>query len=205
MTDSAIAFEPREDRRRSGRAALGRFVVVVAAIGVVGLLVLTTSRAAFNDTTDNGPNSFTAGDVVLNDDDAGNVMFDLAGMKPGDTATKCINVTYTGSLPADVKLYGTVGGTGLATYLDTVIDIGTGAGGGTNFDCGGFKASANLHTATLDVFGTTNTDYATGLGGFDGATNPTTMSYQFTVTLQDNNAAQGLDATATFTWEARNT
>jgi len=30
------------------------------------------------------------------------------------------------------------------------------------------------------------------------------MTYQFEVTLQDDNAAQGLTSTATFTWEAQN-
>ena len=168
-------------------------------------LVLTTSRAAFNATTENGPSRFAAGDVVLSDDDAGTVLFDLAGMKPGDTSTKCINVTYTGSLTADVKLYGTVEGTGLATYLDAIIGIGTGAAGGKSGDCADFKSAATLHKDTLAAFGSTNTDFTNGLGGFDGATNPTTMSYQVTVTLRDDNAAQGLDAAATFTWQAQNT
>ena len=37
-----------------------------------------------------------AGAVTLSDDDSGSAMFDLAGMAPGDTASRCIRVTYAG-------------------------------------------------------------------------------------------------------------
>jgi hypothetical protein len=181
-----------------------RLGAVAAGLLVMSLLVVTGSRAAFNATTSNDTNSFAAGTVVLSDDDAGSVMFNLAGMKPGDTSTKCVNVSYTGSLAADVRLYGTVGGTGLASYLDTVVDIGTGATGGAAMDCTGFTSDANLHTGTLDAFGTAHTNFGNGAGGFAGVTGPVTRSYQVTVTLQDDNNAQGRTATATFTWEAQN-
>lgn len=193
---------------KTTRAAFGPLVrlgVVLLAVIAVGATVANTTRAAFNATTSNGSNSLTAGTVVLADDDASSVMFNLTGMKPGDTATKCVNVTYTGSLTADVKLYGTVGGTGLASYVDTVIDVGSGATGGSTLDCTGFTLASNLHTNTLANFGTTNTNFTTGLTGFAGATNPSTKSYRVKVTLQDNNDAQGKSATVTFTWEAQNT
>lgn len=52
--------------------------------------------------------------------------------------------------------------------------------------------------------------YATGLVDPTAAapeswTNPESHQYRFVVTVQDANAAQGRDATQTFTWEARNT
>lgn len=178
---------------------------VLAALVIATLLAFQTSMAAFNATTTNGPNSFAAGTVTLSDDDANSVMFNMSGMKPTSTATKCINVTYAGSLTADVKLYGSVAGTGLATYLDTTIEIGTGATGGSTLDCTGFATPSTLHNGTLAAFASANTNYGNGLGGFSGATNPTTKSYRITVTLQNNNTAQGLNATATFTWEAQNT
>jgi hypothetical protein len=131
-------------------------------------------------------------------------MFTLDDMVPGAPTARCINVTYTGSLPANVSLYGQVGGTGLAPYLDTVIEVGTGAVGGATFDCTGFTAGTGLHDDTLASFGATNTDFATGLGGWTGATTGTTRSYRVTVELQDTNTAQGLGATAGFTWEAQN-
>jgi hypothetical protein len=182
-----------------------RLAAVAAGLLVMSLLVVTGSRAAFNATTTNDTNNFAAGTVVLADDDAGSVMFNLTGMKPGDTSTKCVNVTYTGSLAADVKLYGTVGGTGLGTYLDTVVDIGTGATGGAAMDCTGFAGPTNLHTGTLAAFGAAHSNYGNGAGGYAGVTGPVSRSYRVTVTLQDDNAAQGLTASATFTWEAQNT
>ena len=97
-----------------GRRRLGYVVTALAALLVVGLLTIEGSRAAFSASTANGSNTFSAGSVSITDDDAGSVMFNLSNMVPGTTATKCINVTYTGSAPANVRMYGTVGGTGLA-------------------------------------------------------------------------------------------
>lgn len=179
-------------------------VVVVVALLAAAFGTVQASRAAFNSTTSNEANSFAAGTVVLGDDDAGGVMFNLSGMTPGSTATKCVNVTYTGSIAANVKLYGSVGGTGLAPYLDVVVDVGTSATGGATFSCTGFASGTNLFTNTLSTFGATHTNHANGLAGFAGATNPTSKSYRFTITLQDANAAQGLTASSTFTWEAQN-
>jgi hypothetical protein len=189
---------------RGAGTLAARLAAVGAGLLAMSLLVVTGSRAAFNATTSNDTNTFAAGTVVLADDDAGSVMFNLTGMKPGDSSTKCVNVSYTGSLAADVRLYGTVGGTGLATYLTTVVDIGTGATGGAALDCTGFTSSSNLHNDTLEAFGTAHTDFSNGLGGYTGVTGPVTRSYQMTVTLLDDNAAQGKTASATFTWEAQN-
>jgi predicted ribosomally synthesized peptide with SipW-like signal peptide len=185
-------------------SALFRTGAVVAGLGAVALLVVNTTNAAFSASTDNNSNSFAAGTVTLSDDDAGSLLFNLSNMKPGDTSTKCVNVAYAGSLPADVKLYGTVGGTGLADYLTTTIDVGSGADGGSSLSCTGFTSSSTLHNDTLAAFGAANTNYSTGLGGFAGATNPSSKSYRISVTLQDDNGAQGKNATATFTWEAQN-
>lgn len=186
---------------RNHRAWLYRGLAVLASLGFVSILVVTSSRAAFVDTTDNATNTFSAGDVVLDDDDAGGVAFNVANMAPGDSRTRCIEVTYTGSLTADVHLYGTVGGTGLADYLDVNVAIGT---GGSFASCTGFSATSTLFTGTLADFGATHTDYASGLGGLNGATDPTSRTYRITVTLQDDNAAQARSATAGFTWEAQN-
>ncbi|MBV8983480.1 MAG: hypothetical protein JO248_03455 [Acidimicrobiia bacterium] len=200
--------QTQRDRRRRLAPWAARVAAVSGSIALMSVLVVGGSRAAFNATTSNGPNSFAAGTVVIGNDSTGSVMFNLSGMKPGTTATECINVTYTGSLTANVHMYGTaVSGAGtLADYLNTTIDIGTGAAGGAGHSCTGFVLGSNLFpTATLTSFGTTNTNFATGLAGNDGATNPTTKSYRVTVTLQDNNAAQGKTANASFTWEAQNT
>ena len=190
---------------RRWNASIARLVTLLAGVAIAGVLVVTQTHGAFSATTSNGSNTWSAGTVVLTDDDSNSVMFNVSGMKPGDTSTKCINVTYAGTLTSNVKLYGSVGGTGLATYLTTSIDIGTGATGGGAMSCTGFSSSSNLHNDTLAAFGSAHTNFSNGLGSFDGATNPTTKSYRFTVTLVDDNNAQGKNASATFTWEAQNT
>jgi hypothetical protein len=129
-------------------------------------------------------------------------MFSVTDMKPGDTAINCIVVTYSGSLtPADVNLYGSTGGSGLDAYLNTTVEIGT---GGSFGDCTGFTATSTLFSGTLASFGATYTNWATGLAAWSPASTPDSRTFKFTVSLQDDNSAQGLDATATFTWEAQN-
>lgn len=177
-------------------------MAVVGALAVAALFTVQASRAAFSSTTSNGSNTFAAGTVVLADDDAGSVMFSLSGMTPGTTATKCVNVTYTGSVTADIKLYGTVAGTGLATYLDTVIDVGSAAAGGASLSCTGFVSSSNLFTGTLAAFGGANTNYANGLGGFSGGDEPDDQELPGHGHVAEQHSAQGLNANSTLTWEA---
>src|SRR6058998_1719961 len=94
---------------------LGLSLLVLALIGVA---VGVGTWSAFSATTQNSGNSFSAGTVILSDDDSGSAMLSLANAKPGDSDTSCIVVTYTGSLAATVRLYGTTTGTGLDQYLD---------------------------------------------------------------------------------------
>ena len=187
--------------RRSRRAMAYRAIAMVASLAFVSVLVMTSSRAAFVDTTDNTSNQFSAGTVVLNDDDAGSVLFNVNNLAPTQNRTNCITVSYTGSLAANVHLYGAASGS-LAQYLDVVIDVGT---GGSYNNCTGFTSGSTLYTGTLANFAATRTNFANGLAGWNGATNPSSRTYRIAVTLQDNNAAQGLSATADFTWEAQNT
>jgi hypothetical protein len=94
------------ERTSSGNALWGRVVratAPVAAFLVVGALVVVGSRAAFSATTANTANAWSAGTVVLSDDDSGSAMFNMSLMKPGSTSAKCIVVTYSGTLtPATV-------------------------------------------------------------------------------------------------------
>ena len=192
-------------RTSSGQALWGRVVratAPVAAFLVVGALVVVGSRAAFSATTANTANSWSAGTVVLSDDDSGSAMFNMTAMKPGATSAKCIAVTYSGTLtPADVKLYGTIAGSGLATYLTTTIEIGSGA-----VLVHRVHAGSTLYTGTLANFGTTYTDWATGLANWTPAATPDSRTFRITTTLPSgvSNAAQGLNASGTFTWEAQN-
>lgn len=172
---------------------------------LISVLVVRTSDAAFSATTANAGDQWTAGDVVLTDDDSDTAMFSVTNMKPTDTVTECITVTYSGSLDADVNLYGAItAGDGLDSYLDVTVRRGS---GGSFGDCTGFSSAETVYTGTLAGFAAAHTSYATGAGNWTptGGGPDDDMTYQFEVTLQDNNAAQGLTTTATFTWEAQNT
>src|SRR6478672_4209335 len=96
-------------------AALGS----ITALGVFGL---------FSATTQNSGNEISSGSVALSDNDAGSAQFNLTGAKPGDTWTRCIKVTYSGSLPADVHRYVSGGAGPLAPYLHLTQSQGTQAG-----------------------------------------------------------------------------
>jgi hypothetical protein len=186
----------------SARARLGG--VVVAAF-FVAFFTIQTSLAAFSATTDNTGNTFSAGTVVLTDNDLGSAMFTASGLKPGDSNVGCIEVTYSGSLNANVRVYGAVtAGTGLEAYLDLTIERGDG-------DCTTFGTPTAVWTngtdGDLGVFMSTETDYASGSDNWavTGGAPDDMVPYRFTIDLQDNNAAQGLTSTVSFTFEAQNT
>lgn len=200
------------------RATAVRSTVVLLAVLLASFSILTTSRAAFTDTTDNNGNNFAAGTVSIVDDDAGSVMFNVGGMAPGDIVVNCILVTYTGSLDtAGVRLYtanqGTTTATNLAPELNVTIEEGTGAAfvatelGGGEGDCTGFVASSTLVPSTaMDTVAATYFDFASGvsvwapLGGSSDA-----RAYRVTVELDAlaTNAFQGMDAQIDFVWEAQ--
>jgi hypothetical protein len=181
-----------------------RIGAAVIAVSAAFLLAFQATNSAFSSQTDNTGNAFAAGTVTLTDDDSGTAMFDATGMTPGDTVVGCIEVTYSGSLDPEVRLFGaTTAGDGLEAYLDLTVERGNGS-------CSSFGSSTAVWTNGADgdmgVFFGSAVDYATGADDWqpNGGAPDDTVPYRFTVTLQDNNAAQGKTVTATFTWEAQN-
>jgi predicted ribosomally synthesized peptide with SipW-like signal peptide len=188
------------------------------ALGLLGLVMLglaiAATIAAFNSTTSNSGNSFQAGTVVLSDNDADSAMLALVAAKPGDSDTSCIRVSFTGTLASTVRLYGTTSGTGLDQYLTLTITRGTTSGSPTFDSCANFTADATnyvgagagvIYTGTLEDFAD---NYDAGVvdptsGSPESWTNGESHDYKFVVSLNDDNSAQGLNATQTFTWEAR--
>lgn len=182
-------------------------VPLLIAFLLAGGLVYRASNAAFTGSTSNADNEWTAGSVSLtNNAPSGSAVFAVTNAKPGDTGTKCINVTYGGTLNAAVKLYVTNPSGDLGQYLTLVVTEGTGA---TDVNCTGFAAGSVLTAGggdTLTTFTTAHNSYATGVSAWTPAGSSNAVrSYRITWTLQDNNAAQGDTAQADFTWEARNT
>jgi hypothetical protein len=180
---------------------------------VVGLWSVADSGAqtwaALSGSTANTGNQFAAGTVALTDNDGGSTpMFTFTNQRPGVVDNSCIRVNYAGSLTASVKMYAATTGL-LAPYVDLTVTRGSDTT--PAFDsCTSFSPDAInyigqgngiVYKGPLSSFPTT---YATALSD-QAATwsTGTSVSYRFTVSIADDNAAQGLSSTATFTWEAR--
>ncbi len=182
-------------------------------LAIVGVGVGAGTFAAFSGSTTSAGNGFTAGTVAIGDNDAGANVVSLTAAAPGQNSTGCVAVTYTGTLDAGVRLYAALSGT-LAPYL--TLTVTRGSDSSPSFaSCAGFTADATNHlglgagviySGLLSAFPTT---YAAGIVDPLAATPETWTTgerhvYRFSVTLVNDNRAQGTSQTAGFTWEARN-
>lgn len=182
-------------------------LAIALGILVSGAVVLTTSRAAFSDTTDNSNNSFTTGTVDLTDDDSGSAAFTVTNMVPGGSVTRCILVTYQGTIPNPgvVRFYSggfTDSGT-LGSHLNLTVEEGT---GGDFATCTGFTPSGTIESATLTQFDIDHTDYSNGAGTWDPSSTPESRTYRITVQLSSSTPSnqQGQSVTGlVFTWETQ--
>jgi hypothetical protein len=215
MTASSFGLNDRKPvrtRERKIERIGSKLALTALVLGVLGTIAGVGTWSAFSATTDNSGNAFVAGTVVIGDDDSGSAMLSLSNAKPGDADAACMVVDYTGSLPASVKLYGSTGGSGLDQYLDLKVTRGTKSSG---FDaCGDFTADATdyigsgagvIYDGTLQGY---PDGYGAGINDAPGAaetwTSGETHAYKFVITVQNDGAAQGLNASQVFTWEARN-
>ncbi|GLY18710.1 hypothetical protein LWF15_25155 [Kineosporia rhizophila] len=176
-----------------------------ALIGALacGSLVWHTTGAAFSGSTP-ATGSWSAGTVSVTDDDHGQATFSTGSdglLASGQTRSRCITVTYTGSLVSgtQVRLYASAGGA-LADQLDLTVAEGTGGAFG---DCSGFTATSTLYSGTLAAFATAAASFATGVGAWSPTATPASRSYRFTITVRSTPAAQNASASGSFTWEAR--
>jgi predicted ribosomally synthesized peptide with SipW-like signal peptide len=188
------------DRQKRGR----KLLLTLLIVGVVGSIAGIGTFSAFSSTTSNSGNSFAAGTVYITDNDSGSAMFNVSDAVPG-SYTSCITVTYLGSMDASVNLYGGGFGGALAPYLDVTVEEGTGAAGFG--DCTGFTSTGTVYSS--EPMGT----FPTALAGSQatGGTWSTNASvdYRFTITLADDNNANGGAAPLaannfSFTWYAQN-
>lgn len=190
-----------------------KVLLTALCVGALGSLAAMGVFGAFSATTSNTGNTITAGTVSIADNDAGAAMYSLAAAKPGESVSRCIKVTYTGSIDADVRIYtpSTIGT--LGQYVDLTITPGTQTTS-TFPSCTGFVADSGgaIYTGTLQNFGANKNTYAAGVVDNPGTTATKWVAndavvYQVTATLQSSapDAAQGLTTGShTFTWEARN-
>jgi hypothetical protein len=180
------------------------------------MLVLATSSAgvayaAYSARVQNTANRITAGTVVLSDNDGGQAMLSLTNAALGASDTSCVRTTYDGTLPSGVRHYATVTGA-LAPYL--TLRVTRGAGAGTFDSCTGFTADATnyIGAGAGVIYDGKLSGYPTSAaaaivdpsdaGGPETWIAGETHDYRFQVTLDNDPAAGGLAATATFTWQA---
>ena len=201
---------PRPGRHRDAHGAeRTKGIVTIASALVIGLIASGATWSAFNAQTTNAGNSFNSGTVTIADNDSDVAMFTATGMRPGASVSRCIKVTYTGSLTSGVKLYGATNNGGLEPYLQMTVTRGTVSSGAFG-DCTNFTADATnynglgagvLSSGLMNAFPTTlgsaiadpNTAWAQNEAHW----------YKFTADVADDNNAEGKNSTVAFTWDAR--
>jgi hypothetical protein len=205
-------------RATAERRSHGRLVAAIAtplALVASGALVWHSTYAAFTAQITNNASSWSAGTVILQGDDGsnsstaakGSAMFTATNMKPAATASKCLLVTYNGSITtlSAVKLYvkaaDLTGSAALQGQINLVIQEGT---GGTASSCASFVSTGTIYTGTLSGM---PASYAAGVGTWVPTAAGQTKSYQITWTLNGlaPDTVQGTTAGAAFTWETDNT
>jgi len=185
---------------------LRKILITIGIVGVLGAVGGFGAYSAFTATTTNDNNTFASGSVQISDNDANVEIYSVAAAKPGDFEEACVKVTYTGTLPANVKLSrGTVGA--LGAYVNLKVYKGT----GNAMNCTGF-ADTNGGTPLFDnTLTSMGTDWTGGLA-LTNASGSATWSQNDTVTyrirgtlIDDANAQNKSTGLHSFTWEARNT
>jgi predicted ribosomally synthesized peptide with SipW-like signal peptide len=178
----------------------------IVVLGAVGAVATAGAFSAFSSQTDNPGNQITAGTVDLQDNDSNGALYNIANAKPTDPKENCIEVNYTGSLPADVKLYRAPGALGgLAPYANVKVEYGTQAS--PSFpSCTGFTASGTLYDGDLPGFATAYAGGYAATPGSDGDWDQgEKLVYRVTVSIDDDANAEGLSTGAhALRWEARN-
>ena len=81
-----------------------KLLSTVAVVAIFGAVAGSSTSAAFTGTTTNSGNSLAAGSVTIGDNDAGQTLYSLSDQRPGVTTSRCIKVTYSGSLASGLAL-----------------------------------------------------------------------------------------------------
>jgi hypothetical protein len=173
---------------------------VIRTIVVAGVLCSLASIAtfsAFSSQADNPGNVVAAGTLALTDNDSGTALYNMPAAKPGDSATSCIKVSYTGSLDASVKFYSPSAIGTLGQYVNLQVEPGTQSGTPAPGSCTGYTADGgNVFNAALS---TLPSSYAAGIVDNPGTTatkwvDGDSVAYRVTATLSASapDAAQGL-------------
>ena len=206
---------PADKDRMSKRKKLFGTAAVVSALAAIGGF---GAFSAFTATTQNDNNTIQAGSVALSDTDSvggtAGVLYSSTNQKPGQAnaqAPRCIRVSYSGSLPALVRLYR--GSATNAADFSLLIERGTGLTAANNtMSCAGFTPAAapTVYNGSLNSFPTSFSG-STAHGKDAGAAwnSGDSVDYRFTIWPNDdptaNNRTNQLSTgNHTIFWEAQN-
>jgi hypothetical protein len=206
---------PVSSRRRIGGRIAGIGLTLAATLTILAagaLLAGTATWSNLNATASNPANSISTGTIQLSSGSFTAPVVSLSAATPGAVSTGCIQITNSGTLSAQMRLYGTSSGTGLNAYLKLVITRGTVSGTPPAGSCTGFTADATNYIAQgagIIYSGTLASLPSSASSALldPTATSPATCSpqsthaYQMQVTLLSNASAQGLTGKETFTFE----
>ena len=198
-------------RRRRSRRARTRLATVLSATGALLLAVTVvwqSASAGFTDPTSPLGATAATATISLADDDSGSVLFAATGLKPGRTATRCITVTSTSTLPAEVQMYVSErrSTNGLASWLKLTVRSGT---GGSFAGCGTLGSSSSVYDGTLAGFPTAWTagrpSWSTTVPSPAGAKTTDKRTYEIKYSVDANAplSVQGGTASVDLVWESR--
>ena len=182
-------------------------------VGVIGAVVGLGVFGAFSATTSNTGNEFTAGTVAISDNDSNTAMYSVSNQKPGDTLTRCIRVTYTGSLASNVRLYTTSSIGALGPHVNLTVTPGT-MPTGTTLPAtapGSSADGAAIFNGTLSNFAGDALELRDGAGRLPGlelraghrATTSSTSS-RCSCRRAPDTVQGATTGTHAYTWEAQN-
>lgn len=180
--------DPRPPRRPD-RSARGHRLLRRAALLGAAWVALGAAAPADAGTATNGDFA-----IVV---DRGAALFELSGLIPGPIGSRCLRVQVENGAADVAVLSAEVGGTGLADFLELSIDAGTSSDTAT---CAAFSGS-NVFQGTLAELGL---DHPVATSGIPiPLIDQTSIVLRFTLSLRDDNAAQGRSATARFVFDAQ--
>lgn len=165
-------------------------VAVVLGIGLLltlGVGELDATQASFS------------GDVSLTTDAAGSALFHAEGLAPGRTVSNCVAVSYAGpDTPIEVRLHGSSDAGALDEHLTLRVEAGEGGGFG---DCAGFAGSERF-VGTLAAFVDRHGVDSEALPVAALSPPDATVTFRFSLILDDHPSAQGGTSSSAYTWTA---
>lgn len=162
-----------------------RKVLVPLATMLAAGAIAVGSGASFTSTSQNSSSSVTTGTLTQSNSKAGQAIFALQNMKPGDTVNGTLTLTNTGTLPAAFSLTESASANSFADNNLTLTITNTTTN--TQVFNGNFGALVDGEKVTLGTYAA-------------GAAN----TYRFSVSLAQSadNTQQSKTANAVYTWDS---